>query len=241
MGPRDGTLPNAPSAPTAGPPALPRDPQPLLERVIADWGGRDDLWLFGYGSLIWRQEFDAVEHRPALVHGWHRALKLWSRAHRGTAHNPGLVFGLLSGGSCRGVVFRVPAAAGLEALGRLWLREMADSIYDPRWLDCRTAGGPVRALAFTLSRRSPHYAGELSDDHYRHVFRSASGNFGTSLDYARLTLQELQRHAIHDRALARLVRLAERVEQERAAEAMAADDADAVGGVLSRLPAAPHG
>jgi len=224
--------------PAAGtlPDASPRPPQPLLERVIADWGGRDDLWLFGYGSLIWRQEFDAVEHRPALVHGWHRALKLWSRAHRGTVHNPGLVFGLLSGGSCRGVVFRVPAADGLEALGRLWLREMADSIYDPRWLDCRTAGGPVRALAFTLSRRSPHYAGELSDDRYRHVFRSASGNFGTSLDYARLTLQELQRHAIHDRALARLVRLAERVEQERAAEAAGTSVA-----AVSPAPIPPRG
>jgi cation transport protein ChaC len=225
-GPAAGTVPDAP----------PRDPQPLLERVIADWGGRDDLWLFGYGSLIWRQEFDAVEHRPALVHGWHRALKLWSRAHRGTVHNPGLVFGLLSGGSCRGVVFRVPAADGLETLGRLWLREMADSIYDPRWLDCRTAGGPVRALAFTLSRRSPHFAGELSDDHYRHVFRSASGNFGTSIDYARLTLQELQRHAIHDRALARLVRLAERMEQERAVEAT-----DVPGPAVMPAPIPPAG
>ena len=224
------------SAAAAAP--TPLDPQPSLERVIAEWGGRDDLWLFGYGSLIWRQEFDAAEHRPALVHGWHRALKLWSRAHRGTVHNPGLVFGLLSGGSCRGVVFRVPAAAGLEALGRLWLREMADSIYDPRWLDCRTAGGTVRALAFTLSRRSPHFAGHLDDDHYRHVFRSASGNFGTSLDYARLTLQELQRHAIHDRALARLVRLAERVEQERAPTPEPTPDAAEV--ALSLPPVPPR-
>jgi cation transport protein ChaC len=223
-----------PSDTTAAPP---RDPRPLLDNVIDEWGGREDLWLFGYGSLIWRQEFDAVEHRPALVHGWHRALKLWSRAHRGTVHNPGLVFGLLSGGSCRGVVFRVPAADGLEALGRLWLREMADSIYDPRWLDCRTAGGTVRALAFTLSRRSPHFAGELSDDHYRHVFRSASGHFGTSIDYARLTLQELRRHAIHDRALARLVRLAEQVEQERTTTV--ADASDAVG--ISRPPPPSRG
>ena len=184
-------------------------PEPLLERTIAEWGGRDDLWLFGYGSLIWRQEFDAVEYRPARVHGWHRALKLWSRQHRGTAHNPGLVFGLLSGGSCRGVVFRVPAADGLEALGRLWLREMPDAVYDPRWLDCVTASGRVRALAFTLSRRSPHFAGELSDDRYRQIFRSATGHFGTSIDYARLTLQELKRHSIHDRALARLVKLAD--------------------------------
>lgn len=186
-----------------------RDPQPMLERTIADWGGHDDLWLFGYGSLIWRPDFDFVERRPAQVHGWHRALKMWSRVNRGTVQNPGLVFGLLSGGSCRGMVFRIPAADGLETLGRLWLREMPTGVYDPRWLDCATPGGRVRALAFTLSRRSPNFTGELSDARYRQIFQTATGRYGTSLDYARQTLLELQRHAIHDRALARLVELAE--------------------------------
>ena len=83
----------------------------MLERVIAEWGGHDDLWLFGYGSLIWRPEFEFAERRPARVHGWHRALKMWSRVNRGTVANPGLVFGLLSGGSCHGMVFRIPADA----------------------------------------------------------------------------------------------------------------------------------
>ena len=192
--------------PAALPPPL-RDPQPMLERTIAEWGGHDDLWLFGYGSLIWRQEFDFVERRPARVRGWHRALKMWSRVNRGTVQNPGVVFGLLSGGSCQGVVFRVPAAAGLETLGRLWLREMPTGVYDPRWLDCETPGGRVRALAFTLSRRSPNFTGVLSDARYREIFDGAAGRYGTSFDYARLTLEELQRHGIHDRALARLVRL----------------------------------
>ena len=186
-----------------------RDPQPLLERTIGEWGGHDDLWLFGYGSLIWRPDFEFTERRAARVHGWHRSLKMWSRVNRGTVQHPGLVFGLLSGGSCQGMVFRVPAADGLETLGRLWLREMPTGVYDPRWLDCLTPGGRVRALAFTLSRRSPNFTGELSDARYRQIFRSAKGRYGTSIDYARQTLLELQRHAIHDRALARLVRLAE--------------------------------
>jgi cation transport protein ChaC len=186
-----------------------RDPQPMLERVIAEWGGHYDLWLFGYGSLIWRPEFGFIERHPARVHGWHRALKMWSRVNRGTVENPGLVFGLLSGGSCRGMVFRVPAADGLETLGRLWLREMPTGVYDPRWLDCTTAAGTVRALAFTLSRRSPNFTGDLEDDHYRRIFASAVGRYGSSLDYAQQTLLELKRHAIHDAALARLVRLAE--------------------------------
>jgi cation transport protein ChaC len=200
----------APGAGNAGPVLRPvRDPQPLLERTIGEWGGRDDLWLFGYGSLIWRPDFDFTERRPARVHGWHRALKMWSRVNRGTPQSPGLVFALLSGGSCQGMVFRVPASAGLETLGRLWLREMPTGVYDPRWLDCATPGGRVRALAFTLSRHSPNFTGELSDARYRQIFDSAVGRYGSSIDYARQTLQELQRHAIHDRALARLIKLAE--------------------------------
>lgn len=179
----------------------------MLERVIDEWGGHEDFWVFGYGSLIWRPEFAFAERRSAQVHGWHRALKMWSRVNRGTVENPGLVFGLLSGGSCRGMVFRIPQADALEMLGRLWLREMPTGVYDPRWLDCVTPGGRVRALAFTLSRRSPNFTGELTEARYREIFASATGRYGTSLDYAYQTLLELQRHAIHDAALARLIRL----------------------------------
>ena len=197
-----------------GPPGLDplprplRDPKPMLDRVIHEWGGHQDFWVYGYGSLIWRPDFDFAERRPARVHGWHRALKMWSRVNRGTPENPGLVFGLLSGGSCRGMAFRIPQSDALETLGRLWLREMPTGVYDPRWLDCVTPGGTVRALAFTLSRRSPNFTGELSDARYREIFSSAVGRYGSSLDYAQQTLQELQRHAIHDAALARLIKLA---------------------------------
>ena len=200
-----------------------RDPQPMLERAIADWGGHEDLWLFGYGSLIWRPEFSFTERRPAWVHGWHRALKMWSRVNRGSVQTPGLVFGLLSGGSCRGMVFRVPSAHGLDTLRRLWLREMPTGVYDPRWLQCGTAEGHVRALAFTLSRRSPNFTGELSDERYRHIFAHAVGRYGSSLDYAQQTLLELQRHSIHDAALARLVALAAAKEQEQRQSGNAAD------------------
>jgi len=181
----------------------------MLERALAEWGGHEDLWLFGYGSLIWRPDFDFAERRPARVHGWHRALKMWSRVNRGTVQNPGLVFGLLTGGSCQGMVFRIPASEGAQTMARLWLREMPTGVYDPRWLDCLTPGGRVRALAFTLSRRSPNFTGDLSEARYREIFKSATGRYGTSLDYARQTWLELRRHAIHDHTLARLVGLAD--------------------------------
>jgi cation transport protein ChaC len=190
-------------------PAPLRDPEPLLKQALADWGGREDLWIFAYGSLIWRPEFDYVERRMARVHGWHRALRMWSRVNRGTPECPGLVFGMLSGGSCRGMVFRVPQPQAQQTLINLWEREMVTAVYDPRWLVCQTATAPVRALAFTLSRKSPHHTGELSADEYRRIFREAAGRYGTTLDYARATHEELLRWGIHDQALARLLALAD--------------------------------
>ena len=160
--------------------------------------------------LIWRPEFDFAEQRPARVHGWHRALKMWSRINRGTPERPGLVFGMLSGGCCRGVVFRVPRDHAAATLTRLWAREMVTAVYDPKWLTAHTPQGPVRALAFTLSRKSPSHTGELSEDEYRAIFEHATGKFGTTREYVHNTLEGLRRHDIHDRHLERLLRLISR-------------------------------
>jgi glutathione-specific gamma-glutamylcyclotransferase len=167
-----------------------------------------DLWIFGYGSLIWRPEFDYSERRPARVHGWHRALQMWSTLNRGSPDCPGLVLALLSGGSCQGVVFRVPKARGPQALKDLWEREMPGGVYEPRWLRCITPAGAVRALAFTLPRSSPSYCGELAAEQYRHIFQAACGRYGTTLDYTKRTYESLLAEGIHDRALERLLKLA---------------------------------
>ena len=84
-----------------------RDTAAMLDQVRAQWGGHRDLWVFGYASLIWRPEFDAAEHRPALVRGWHRTFQMRSRVNRGSPEQPGLVYALISGGMCRGMVYRV--------------------------------------------------------------------------------------------------------------------------------------
>lgn len=191
------------------PPKPPRDPAVLLEEALRGWGAREDLWIFGYGSLIWRPDFDFVERRPARVHGWHRALKMWSRINRGTPDRPGLVFAMLSGGSCQGVVFRVPQQNGEAVLKQLWPREMPLATYDPKWIVCHTHHGPVRALAFTLSRKSPSHTGLLTEAEYRRIFAEARGKFGSTLEYARRTHEELRRHNIRDRALERLLALAQ--------------------------------
>ncbi len=83
---------------------------------------------------------------------------------------------------------------------------MPNPVYDPKWLRCHTPSGAVTGLAFTLSRRSPNYTGELSGEQLRTIFAQAHGRYGSTLDYARQTLQELRALGIRDVSLERLLR-----------------------------------
>lgn len=185
-----------------------RDPSRMLQTVRDDWGGAEDLWVFGYGSLIWNPGFEFAETRIATVHGWHRAFEMHSRINRGSPERPGLVFALVSGGSCRGVAYRIERARADATLDALWQREMITAVYDPRWLACRTAAGTVRALAFTLSRRSPNHTGVLGDEQLIDILRHASGRYGTTLAYLTDTAASLKRCGIRDRHIERIVALA---------------------------------
>lgn len=195
----------------ASEPVVPlRDPQALLERTLARLDATQDLWVFGYASLIWRPEFAACEQRLAKVHGQHRALRMRSRINRGTPQQPGLVFALVPGGSCQGVVYRIERARAELELRRLWDREMPSGVYDPKWLQCQTAQGVVAALAFTLSRRSPNYLREIDEDTLVRILRTANGRFGSTLDYLVETARCLRRHGIRDHGVERQIALARR-------------------------------
>jgi glutathione-specific gamma-glutamylcyclotransferase len=184
-----------------------RNAAEMLRQAHKTWGGKEDLWVFGYASLIWKPEFQADEQRQARVHGWHRALKMQSRAHRGTPETPGLVFALMAGGCCRGMVYRVAKERATAELNRLWEREMPFSVYDPKWLRCQTPQGKVNALAFTLSRRSPQFVGHLPDHALLSILQTAKGNFGSTLDYLLDTANSLKNCGIRDREIERMVAL----------------------------------
>lgn len=189
-----------------------RDGARMMEQTLEQWralGPGADLWVFAYASLVWRPEFEAAEQRIAKVHGYHRCLNMYSRVNRGTPERPGLVFALMPGGSCTGLVLRLPHHQVEATMPTLWAREMPNPVYDPQWLRAETAQGPVPALAFTLSRRSPNHTGPLSDAQYREIFEHACGRYGSTLDYARQTLHGLRAHGIEDRSLARLLQLAD--------------------------------
>jgi cation transport protein ChaC len=190
--------------PAAGAPA----PAQLLDDLHRRWGPRDDVWVFGYASLIWRPEFHAAEKRTAMVRGWHRALRMRSHVNRGTPERPGLVFALLPGGACHGEVYRLHRDEADAQFARLWEREMVTGVYTPRWLACRTAQGVVPALGFTLNRRSEACLDRLPDPQLLEILRHARGRYGTTLDYLVQTALALRERQIRDREIERLLALA---------------------------------
>ena len=179
-----------------------------LLACLAQWNRRSPLWVFAYGSLIWRPDLSFDRRLPARVHGYHRRLCLWSKVNRGTPECPGLVAGLDRGGSCTGVVYRVPGSRATTEFERLWQREMFMGSYHPRWLDCRLGdGAQVSAIAFVVRRDALNYAGRLSEPEIPEVFKRGScGHYGTSLEYLVNTVRALREHGIADPHFERLVR-----------------------------------
>ena len=167
-----------------------------------------DLWIFGYGSLMWRPGFAFAERRPATLRGLHRSLCVWSHDHRGTPERPGLVLGLDRGGACRGVAFRVEAAHRDAVLAYLAIREQAGLVYHPRLRPARLDDGrAVFALAYVAERSHPLYAGVLSLQEQARIVAAAHGPSGANAEYLRNTLSHLATLGIRDDALCALVSL----------------------------------
>lgn len=178
-----------------------------LDCTLQQWDGQSDLWLFGYGSLIWNPGLPTVESVRSRVHGYHRGLYLWSRVNRGTPEQPGLVLALDRGGSCQGMAFRLAATGVMPHLEALWRREMPMGSYRPAWLPCKLADGRfVEALAFVMRRDVPSYTGKLSDETVRTVLGCACGRYGSTLDYVRRTVIALREVGMPDHALEALLR-----------------------------------
>ncbi len=161
-------------------------------------------WVFAYGSLLWNPLFPFAETRRATVHGLHRRFCLWSLASRGKPDAPGLVLGLDRGGTCHGVVYRLPGPLAIDELHLLWRREMVTGAYEPRWLHARAEGKPIVALGFVVRRNHPQYAGKLPLDEQAKVIASACGAFGSSADYLERTRVSLVTHGVVDTYLERL-------------------------------------
>ncbi len=164
----------------------------------------DDLWVFGYGSLIWRPGFVFRESRPATVYGWHRAFCVYSEHYRGTAAQPGLVLGLDRGGSCRGVLFRVARAEREATLAYLRERELVTHVYKERLVPIRLPEGKVMAVTYVADPEHRQYAGGLGFAEQVELIAAAQGIAGRCRDYLAATVTEIERLGLADGALHRL-------------------------------------
>jgi cation transport protein ChaC len=160
-----------------------------------DTHDREDLWVFGYGSLMWRPGFEFLERVPARLIGLHRALCVYSFVHRGTPERPGLVLGLDRGGMCRGIAFRVAAAAREKTVAYLRAREQVTTVYleTLRRIELgEEARRQVRALCFIVDRSHVQYAGRLTLSECAHHVRQGHGSSGPNRDYVLETVQALE-------------------------------------------------
>lgn len=166
-----------------------------------------DLWVFAYGSLMWRPGFDYLERRPARITGLHRSLCVYSFVHRGTPERPGLVLGLDRGGACRGIAFRVAAGKRADTIAYLRQREQVTKVYIEATRNVTLMdheGRRVPALVYLVDRGHPQYAGKLSFDQQLHHIRQAHGKSGANPDYVLATVAELESHGYRDENLHRL-------------------------------------
>lgn len=175
-----------------------------LDEALAGHPSGEDVWVFGYGSLMWNPAFDFAERRIGTVRGYHRRFCLWLSRGRGSPDCPGLMLALDRGGVCRGMAFRIPAAAARGELLLVWRREMLSGAYLARWVEARTPEGPVRAVTFVVNQAHARYSGKLGEAATADRIRQASGELGSCLDYFDRTVAALHAFGIDDAALERI-------------------------------------
>jgi glutathione-specific gamma-glutamylcyclotransferase len=172
-----------------------------LQSLLQSHPEGEDVWLFGYGSLIWNPILHFEERHVGRLHGYHRRFCLWSHVGRGSLRKPGLVLGLDAGGSCRGVVYRIRADQAQSELRLLWRREMVLGSYRPRWLRVSTGERDLTAIAFVVNRDHHSYAGRLPLETVLKTMVGTRGFLGTPAEYLIETIRGLLAHGVRDEYL----------------------------------------
>lgn len=183
----------------------------MAAKTLSDTDFPDgDLWVFGYGSLIWKPGFEFLEQQSARLIGEHRSLCIYSMVHRGTYEKPGLVLGLDRGGVCQGVAFRVARSARDATVSYLREREQVTGVYRevmrPVWLK-NDARERVRALVYVADRSHNQYAGRLTLEDQLRLVRQGHGVYGDNAEYVVSTVAALEAQNIRDAPLNRLAAL----------------------------------
>jgi cation transport protein ChaC len=165
--------------------------------------GDSPLWLFAYGSLIWKPEFEAAETRRATARGWHRSFSMELPRWRGSPEEPGQMMVIERGGTCHGVAFRLPDEDRPAQLFRMLYREAEyqGDLDNPRWLSAETEHGRIRALAFWAAPTPGFPFLKLPPQETARRIARACGHLGSNAAYLYNTISKLEEFGIHDRNL----------------------------------------
>jgi glutathione-specific gamma-glutamylcyclotransferase len=170
----------------------------LLGQHCAD---KKDLWVYGYGSLMWDPGFHFSEVRLADLHGYRRRFNYKTYVARGTRERPALMLSLERGTEqccCRGLAFRISGEVAEVESGMLWRREMLRGGYRPALLPMSTPQGDITALVMTANPAHPDYTGELPLDDTATIIATAVGVTGSNRDYLQQLARQLDTLGIHD-------------------------------------------
>lgn len=183
-------------------PITPEQLDDLVSRVEAE-AGDEEIWVFAYGSLMWNPGFEVTASEEAVAYGWHRAFSLRIERLRATSGAPGLMLALRPGGSCSGLVLKLPCTTKRENLRTLLARELryAEVCGMVRWVAVKTPTGVRRALTFWASGRQSTLTAKIPLDEAAGLIAQACGPAGSCAEYLHRTVSDLADRKIYDRNL----------------------------------------
>ena len=180
-----------------------------VKQILKGVNLEKDVWVFGYGSLMWNPDFKLAEKRTGIVIGYHRSLCLKSMVYRGTPDYHGLVFGLDKGDSCQGMAYRIAEENIHSEMEKIWKREMFAGTYIPTWVNVTTKQGSISAVTFVINHEHEHYIPDLELEEIAERVVRAEGICGSCRDYVQNTVKSLHHLGLRDPTLEQLLTLIE--------------------------------
>ena len=187
----------------------------IVELMIDTAVSINEIWVFGYGSLIWNPALNYVDKQIGKVYGYHRSFCLWSTIGRGSPETPGLLLGLERGGSCKGIFYRIDAKEARSELDILFRRELITASYIPTWVKSKSVNGvSFKAIAFVIDQNHHRYASSLDDTIVIETIAAARGSLGSCSEYLYETVRQLNALGMPDSKLALLAKAVLQKQQE---------------------------